>query len=451
MRTKILAIILLLLLSPSLGFATNESDDSDTSEKTPQKHVLDIKNWSTTQGTKVYFVNIPELPIVDIKVAFAAGSARDDQSYGIATLTNNLLDQSAGDLTGDQIANQFAGIGAEYDHAVGRDIAVVSLRSLINPTYLKTALDTFSLVLSKPTFSDKDVKRLKDNQISSIQQMQESPSDIANKIFYETLYLNMPYAHPTLGTQNTVAGIKTSEVNNFYKKYYVAKNAVIVIVGAIQEDQAKKIAEQLMQTVALGNTAPAIPKPLPLKKSMTQNVPFPSTQTNIRMGQLGISHNNPDYYALMVGNYTLGGASLISRLFEEVRENRGLTYNISSSFIPLASPGPFIISLATKNSQSKEAQKITLDTVRKFLSDGPSSKELEAAKQGLTGGFPLKLDSNQAIAETLLNMAFYNLPLDYLDTYQEKINQVTQKDITNAFNKYINLNTQIIVSVGGNR
>ncbi len=175
---------------------------------------------------------------------------------------------------------------------------------------------------------------------------------------------------------------------------------------------------------------------------------FPSSQTVLRLGQLGITHHDHHYFPLIVGNYILGGGSLVSKLSHELREKRGLTYGVYSQFFPRPGKGPFLISFSTKNSQSKTAIEVTRTTLSTFIKTGPSAHELLAAKQYLTGSYPLSLASNSSIADMLLKIAFYHLPSDYLQTYVEHINAVSTEDIKQAFQQLIVPNKLLQVSVG---
>ena len=167
------------------------------------------------------------------------------------------------------------------------------------------------------------------------------------------------------------------------------------------------------------------------------------------MGQPGVSRHDPDYFPLYVGNYVLGGSGLISRLAVEIREKRGLAYSIYSYFLPMRQRGPFIIGLQTRNDQTKLAEKVARETVINFVKNGPSAEELDAAKKHITGGFPLLLDSNRKIAANLMTIGFYNLPLDYLDTYTKKIEAVTIEDVRDVFRRRLDPQRLVRVVVGG--
>jgi zinc protease len=216
----------------------------------------------------------------------------------------------------------------------------------------------------------------------------------------------------------------------------VAKNAVVALVGAIDRTQAEQIAERITSGLAAGAPAPALP-PVPDGTGSQQRIPFPSTQAHLYLGQPGMTRTDPDYFPLYVGNHILGGNGLVSLLSEEVREKRGLSYSVSSYFVPMREKGPFILGLQTKNSQAEEAKKVLLDTLNRFRDQGPTAKELEDAKKNITGGFPLRIASNAKIIEYLAVIGFYGLPLDYLDQLTTQVEAVSTGQIRDAFQRRV--------------
>ncbi|WP_238584262.1 M16 family metallopeptidase, partial [Legionella lansingensis] len=351
-------------------------------------------------------------------------------------------------LDATTIAERLANIGAQFEGESSRDMVVLRLKTLTTQEALKQALDTFTLILTKPDFPQDAFHRAKSQQLLAIAQKQESPEDVANILFFNKLYGDHPYAHPVIGTEESVKAIEPQDVRNFYKHYFVASNTVVVMVGAIDKEKARQLAEQLTKALPRGQAAPTIPKAPQLSASEKLTVNFPSSQTILRLGQIGINHHSLDYFPLTVGNYILGGGTLVSRLANEVREKRGLTYGVVSQFMPMPGDGPFLISLATENKQAITALKITEDTLVQFITEGPNEAELTAAKQYLTGSFPLSLASNSSIASMLLRIAFFHLPDDYLDTYIARVNAVSIADIKKAFQKQVNPNKMLLVSVG---
>lgn len=414
-----------------------------------EKPVLNIQHWQTQNGANAYFVQSDQLPMLDIQVAFAAGSAYDQNQYGVAQLTNNLLDEGTKELSADQIANQFANVGAIYTAGVDRDMATVGLRSLVDKKYFDPALKTFIDVLSQPTFPKKEFERLQSNTLTAIEQQQQLPSLVAQKTFMQKLYGNQPYGHATIGTTETIKTITLADVRKFYQQHYVAKNAIIAMVGDISLSQAKDIAEQLSASLPAGSPTTKLAEAQAIKQSQrTKHIAFPASQTTLLIGQIGINRTNPDRFPLYVGNYILGGG-MTSRLYQNVRETRGLAYTVSSGFSLNQYRGPFAVFLQTKNNQTRSATSITNKTLTAFLARGPSKKELTAAKQHIIGAFPLGIASNSAILANLINIGFYGLPTNYLDTYRDKIEAVTNQQIRQAFNKYIKPQQLITVSVGG--
>ena len=408
-----------------------------------------IQHWTTTNGARVYFVASPELPIVDVQVVFDAGSARDGAHAGLAQLTNSLLDQGAGDLNADQIAEGLDGIGANLNTSSYRDMAIVSLRSLTDPTLLDPALDIMTLMVSQPSFPEDAFKLQQKRTLIALRGQKESPSAIAEKVFFAAIYGDHPYASPPLGSDESISALTRQDVMDFHKHYYAGRNATIAIVGAVDRKAAEKIAERVVGKLPAGEAAAALPPVQPLAAAKVEHLPYPSAQTHILMGQPGISRDDPDYFPLVLGNHILGGGGLVSRIAEAVREKRGLAYSAYSNFSPMHVAGPFIAGLQTRNEKADAALGVLRDTLRDFISKGPTAAELSAAKKNITGGFALNLDSNSKIVDNLAAIGFYKLPLDYLDTYNQRIEAVTAEQIHDAFRRRIHAKDMATVMVGG--
>lgn len=406
------------------------------------------EKWLTKNGVPVVFYQAMEVPMLDISIAFAAGSAYDGKRYGLSTFTTQMINQGNSGKDATTIAETLANTGSQFDVETSRDMVVLNLRTLTNKEALGQSTNIFNQIINHPDFPDEAFENEKKQLLMAIEQSDESPEDVANLNFFQALYQQHPYGHPVNGTTATVKAISKKEVTDFYKQYYVTNNAVLVLVGALDNQQAHQLAEQLTQDIQKGRPAANIPKAMQLTKAEKINIQFPSSQTVIRLGQIGIDHENPNYFPLMVGNYILGGGALVSRLAIEVREKRGLTYGISSQFTPMPGYGPFIIGFSTRKDQSTKALKIIDDTLSGFINNGPNKQELDSAKQYLTGSFPLSLAGNRAIASLLLRMAFYHLPDNYLETYVTRINAVTVDEIQSAFKQQVNLDKLLLVTVG---
>lgn len=404
--------------------------------------------WQTHNGTRVVFYQAMEVPMLDINIAFAAGSAYDGDAYGLSFLTTHLLTGGANGLDETNLAERLASTGAQYNALSNRDMAVLSLRTLTEPKAFKNATQIFKDILAHPDFPIRAFNQQKQQQLMAILQAKDSPQEMAEQTFFKLLYQDHPYAHPILGDTEHVEHLALNQVRDFYHHYFVSQNAVIVMVGAIEPAKAKQLAEQLTEALPKGNAAPSIPTASALTEPLDVEVKFPSTQTNVRLGQLAITHQNPHYFPLLVGNYILGGESMGSQLSEALREKRGLTYGVYSQLFPMPGGGPFMISLATRQNQSQTAIEITRNILQTFIQKGPNEQELKAAKQYLAGSFPLSLASNRSIADILLKIAFYHLPEDFLTNYTANINAVQAKDVQTAFQKDMTPNNMLQVTVG---
>jgi zinc protease len=179
-----------------------------------------------------------------------------------------------------------------------------------------------------------------------------------------------------------------------------------------------------------------------------QRIEFPSSQSHIMSGYQGISRDNPLYLALKVGNYSLGGGSFQSRLMDELRDKRGLTYGAYSYFLPMQQTGPFIAGLSTRNDQVDDALKVNNRVIDEYLKSGPTDREVDMAKKNITGGFPLTIDSNKKLVSTLASIGFYSLPLDYLDTYIERVNALDRDNVTKALQSVLSPADRVTVIVG---
>lgn len=409
--------------------------------------VLPIQHWQLQNGAQVFFVSTHSLPIVDVQVVANAGSVWDKNLSGLALLTNALLNDGALGLSVDDIAEKFDSVGAIYSNGADRTYAMLGFRSLVKPDYLATTLKTFSAVLLHPTFPQDQFKREQEALLGAIMQEQQLPGTVALNRFYAAIYPDSPFAHSPLGNVTSVKRITLQEVQAFYHRYYVGHNVFIAIVGDVSRQQAEQIAAVTVGALPAGNAAPALPPVKDVASAESIHVSFPAEQTNIFIGQVGIAHSNPDFYALQVGNTILGGG-MTSLLFKNVRIKRGLVYTVFSMFDPELYRGPFFINLQSRNNQAKDAITVAQTTLADFIRTGPTEEETKLAKQYIIASFPLRLSSNSAMMSMLVTIAQLHLPLNYLDTYRDKIKAVTPAEIKQAFQRNLNPNKMVLVTVG---
>ncbi len=411
-----------------------------------------IHHWTMDNGVRAYFVETHQIPMVQFKVSFDAGSARDPGSLkGVANFVNEMIEEGAAEMNGALVAERLESIGAEFSAESGRDMSVFELRSLSDEPLLGRAVDTFSKLMQQPTFPEDALERTRDSILIGLKRRQQSPGSVASLAFYDYLYKDHPYSNPASGIEDGVSNIKRQNLLDFYREFFVGANAVIVMVGDLSADEARAWADHIVGSLPPGTKPDPVPAAEQLAENHSLHVAFPSTQTHLMMGQVGMARDDPDYFPLYMGNHILGGSGLISRLAQNIREERGLAYSVSSYFYPMREPGPFLISLQTRNDQAALAEELSIDTLRGFVEQGPTAEELESARKNITGGFPLRISSNKKIAGNILSIAFYELPLDYLSTFSESINSVTLQQVKDAFQRRVFPDRFLHVLVGGDQ
>lgn len=408
-----------------------------------------IEQWRTSTGAEVYFVENHDLPIVDVSVNFAAGSARDTvEKSGLAGVTRYMMTLGAAGMSDETIANKMADVGAILGGSFDADRASLKLRTLSSEHEKTQAFTVFKQVLQQPDFPEAVLAREKARIIAGLQESATQPESISNKAFMAALYPNHPYSLDESGEVETVNKLTRADLQNFYQQHYGAKNAVVAIIGDLTREQAGALADDLTAALPKGglvSTIPAVAMPTQAKE---QRIAHPASQSHILLGYPGIKRGDPDLFPLYVGNYILGGGGFVSRLTEEVREKRGLVYSVYSYFMPMAEAGPFQIGLQTKKEQAEAALKLVKETLDNFVSKGVTEAELKAAKANIIGGFPMRIDSNSKILDYLSVIGFYKLPLNYLDEYNKNVEKVTVAQIKDAFARRLKPENFVTVIVG---
>ncbi|MBE9563704.1 MAG: insulinase family protein [Proteobacteria bacterium] len=386
--------------------------------------------------------------MLDVRIVFDAGGARDQGLSGLATLTNGLLSEGAAGKTAQQIAEDFESVGAQIEYDALRDMAVVGVRSLTESRYLTSAVQSLKQVLTQPDFPvdayQRELKRMK----LSVKARQQSPGALAGEAFNKAVFGDHPYALPTSGTEESLENMTLDAVRAFYKKYYVANNATVAIVGNVEREQAEEIVKALVSALPAGEK----PQPLPAVKQLTEGktitIDFPSSQTHIFVGQPGTKRGDEDYYSLYVANHPFGGSGFSSRLVEVIREEHGLAYSVYSYFSPLRELGPFAMGMQTKTEQTEQALSLLKEELVDYVENGPEKEELAASLSNITGSFPLSIDSNGKLLEYIAMIGFYDLPIDHLDNFIDNVRAVDVGKINDALKRRLHPDKMVTVIVG---
>ena len=409
---------------------------------------LDIQHWTTPEGTKVFFAQTKGLPILDIQLNFDAAASRDGDQFGLASLTSSLLGTATQYHNEEQIINTFESVGAQFSNSSLKDMSIVSLRTLTRQPILKKSLDIFTEVITQPSFEQKYLTREKRQTLRAIEAAKQSPASVASLAFNEAVFGDHPYAHAKIGTEKSINQISLQDLKQHYDKFYVAKNLTIALVGDITKVKAKQIARQISHGLNVGKKAKNNPVITALKSSQKIHIEFPSKQTHLLIGQSGVNRSHPDYYPLYLGNHIFGGSGLTSILSDEIREKKGLAYSAYSYFTKMKSNGFFMMRMQTKNDQALEAKNIALQTLKNFRNNAIDTQKLQDGKDNIIGGFALETASNANILTYLSIIGFYDLPLDYLSGFTDKIKDISAQDIQNAYERLVDMDKLIILSVG---
>lgn len=408
---------------------------------------LDIKQWTTKNGAQVLFVAANDLPMIDIRMTFKAGSSRDQGLPGISRLTNALLVEGTGDLSAEDVAEKMESVGAELGHNSLKDMAWSSLRLLSELPSRDDIIDLYARVTALPSFPLDAIERDRTSMLTSLKSRKNKIANVTSDEFYSALYQGHNYQIGAGGTKQGLTSIVQSDLKSFHQQYYVANNASIAIVGDLNVQQAKQLSEKLSQYLKSGEPVQALKAPK-ITQAKTSFIDFDSTQTHIVRGLPVLARKDSDYFALYVGNHILGGSGFGSRLMKVIREEKGLSYSVYSYFSPMESNGPFEMAMQTANHQVAEARALLSQLLNDFINEGASKAELISAKKNITGAFPLKIDSNKKVVNYLAVIGFYNLSLDYLDTFNEKVEAVTLQQIKDAFKRRVKLDQMIEIVVG---
>jgi len=411
---------------------------------------LPIQQWKSANGARVLFVETHDLPMLDVSVDFPAGASRDTrEKSGAASLALRLMGLGVQGMLEEQISERFADVGAQPSGRFDADRAGFSLRTLSSASERDQALDLMARILQQPTFPQAILEREKARVLAGLRESDTKPETISDREFRRIIYGDHPYGLRGSGEIETVEKLTRADLEEFYRRYYVADAAIVSIIGDVTRDQARAIAEQLTGKLQKSRKPiPALPPVPALVEGQAARIAHPATQAHIVIGQPGIRRKDPDYFPLWLGNYVLGGGGFSSRLSEEIRQKRGFAYSTYSYFNPLGQAGPFQIGLQTKKEQSEEALKVANEILTTFVADGPTQQELDNAKQNVIGGFPLRIDSNRKILDYLSIIGFYDLPLNYLDEFPAKIEAVTLAEVKDAWRRRIRPDRMATVVVG---
>ena len=378
----------------------------------------------------------PSLPMVVINILFKSGAAADPAGKeGVANLTAELLTRGTTHHSAQALAEELDFLGASL--GVDADLETTSVTLTTLTKNLSASLTLLAEVLTSPIFPIAELEKKRIEIAGGLQSREEDPGWVAQRAFLEKLYPQHPYGRLVEGQVTTLAGLKREDVIAYHQTHYRPNNAIIAIAGDITQENFENLLRTHFATWQRADI-PTIIWPEEQQPIATQiTIDKKVAQANVILGHIGIARPNPDYYAVQVMNYILGGGGFGSRLMDKIREELGFVYSISSSFSARKHAGPFTVVLQTKNASTTQAVEESRKLISQFVEEGPTEKELAEAKDYLVNSFPLRLVSNRDVAALLPVLEFYDLGLDYPDRYPTLIGQITREQVQTAAKTYI--------------
>jgi zinc protease len=389
-----------------------------------------------------------DIPMVTVSMAIRAGSVVEPADKpGLASITASLLTQGTRKRTASQISREIDFVGGSLSTGGGEDFASAGMRVLKKD--IRTGLDLLSDVLRNPVFDQSEIDRKVKETLAAIQRQKEDPELVAGEAFTKAVFGGHPYGKVSDDVAAFLPRITRQDIVDFHARRYGPNTSLIAVVGDITETEARALLhEYFAGWRPVDKSDPRHPDPPPIKKLTVKKMNKNITQANIAVGHTGISRENPDYYAVSIMNFILGGGGFSSRLVDNIRDNRGLAYDVHSSFTAQKEPGAFRVWTQTKNESANEAIDEIFKELKRIRTEPVTDKELADAKAYLTGSFPLRMDTYAKIAGILTSIETYNLGLDYPEKYPGLINAVTKEDILRVAKKYIDPDRAYVVVLG---
>jgi zinc protease len=387
-----------------------------------------IQEVTSDKGIKAWLVEDYSVPIISIRFAFAGGSTQDPAGKeGLANLMTGLFDEGAGELDSDAFQERLDDAGAEMRFNASRDSLYGSMRTLADR---KTeALELLRLAIEKPRFDAAPIDRIRSQIVAGILGNAKDPETTAQFAWAKALYGDHPYARRDEGTLETLTAITAEDLRAFHKRIFARGNLTIGVVGAIDAATLKRELDSLFGALPAEPSLETVVKVEP-KLNQEIRVPYDLPQTSLQLAYPGIERDDPQFFAAFLMNHILGGGTFTSRLFDEVREKRGLAYSVDSSLVNHEYSSGLVISTATRSDRAAETLAIIRAEVKRMAEKGVTEEELEAAKRYVIGAYAINnLDTSRGIANTLVELQIDQLGIDYIERRKGQIEAVTAADV----------------------
>ena len=407
---------------------------------------VDIQEVTSPGGLKAWLVEDHSIPFTALEVRFRGGTSLDAPGKrGEINLMTALIEEGAGEMNAQGFAEAAESLAADFSFDAGSDTVSVSARMLSDNR--DQAVDLLREALVNPRFDQDALDRVRGQVLSIIAADSRDPNAIAGNAFAQQAWGEHPYGSDQNGTAESVSKLTREDMFDARARVLARDRIYVSAVGDITPDQLGKMLDHLLGDL------PATGAPMPPRAELkltggTTVVDFDTPQSVVIFGEAGIDMDDPDFFAAYVANQVIGGAGFASRLMEEVREKRGLTYGIGSYLVPRDLGATWQGGFSSANEKVAEAIRVTKEEWAKVAKDGVTDKELEEAKTYLTGAYPLRFDGNGPIADILVGMQMQGLPRDYVNTRNAKVEAVTREDVARVAKRLLDADALRFVVVG---
>ena len=408
---------------------------------------VEVERVQSAGGIEAWLVRDHANPIITVRLAFRGAAALDPAGKeGLAEMVSSLLDEGAGDLDSQAFQGRLEDLSISLRFDAGRDTFGGRLRTLTENR--DAAFGLLRLALNAPRFDEAPVERIRTQILTGLKKDLEDPNTIARRAFARALFPDHPYGRPVRGTPESVGAISVEDLRRFVAQRLGRDNLVIGVVGDILADQLASLLDQTFGALPAKASSWSVPDTRARASGETVVINKPVPQSAIVFGHGGPKRDDPDFYAAYVMNYVLGGGGFTSRLYNEVREKRGLAYSVYSYLNPLDHAALIVGGAGTANARVADTLAVVRDIWRRMAEEGLSAEELADAKTYLTGSFPLRFTSSRSVAGILVAMQLESLGIDYLDRRNGFIEAVTLADARRVARRFLDPDRLTIVVVG---
>ena len=407
---------------------------------------IEIQKVTSPAGITAWLVEDYTVPLVSMSVEFTGGSSTDPAGKeGLTSIMTAMMDEGAGELDTAALKAELEALGIEIGFSAGRDSVTGGMRLVRSD--IDRAFELFAMMLNSPRFEADSLERIRSAYLAAHKRTLTNPSAIMGRAVREALFDGHPYARATRGDTISLAAISRDDIITHHRNLMSRENLFIGVVGAID---AETLGEKLDAVFAelpdngnltkIADTEPA--------SDFRSHIEFESPQTLVSLTLPGKKRADPDFFAAFLANHILGGGGFSSRLYDEIREKRGLTYGISSSIVPRDHAAYIYAGFSTRADQTTQALELLLSEIGKMAEEGPSPEELEAAKKYVIGSYAINnLDTSGKIADVLVGLQSSGLGKTYIDDRVGAINSVTLEDVRRVAREMLSVEP-VIITVG---